>query len=555
MEKEITIDIKRPTVIFLLILLVAILIQELLITFPSPIVFGDEGFHTQMSKYMSEEKEYPVWVPFEGNTKLMKVGFKRPPLWELTEGGFYLVFGFNEFIIKFLTPFIAVVLTGLGTFILVKRVYNEKIGFLTSLILVTIPSFVTYSVLFYTDAMLVFYLSLFMLTFFLSIKTDNKKYLILSGIFAALAFLTKTPAFMIFPLIGLGFLYQIYKQKNIMNVLKNYLGLLLVLFLILGPFVLRNYVYYHTPTCDLPIFDSKDCSVTFEYKNKKDLSGELEQTGTSVSILRMGLINYLTFAYGNGILLGVIPLGWFVIFGVLGGLIIIGLRKKDEHILIIFAILSFLPIIYLGSAGRAEDTARYTLGLVPILALISGIYFDEIYDAVKKYKNKLAVVIIVIVIVLTFINLREKLIVMRQVKQFSPSFFEACDFVKKNTTEDAMLLTIWIHHSAYNCQRDIAGFSNLPDIGDIVFSEDLNLTLSRLKAHGITHIFIQKFSISMDNVAEKYPLSFINFLEKNPDNFVKIYENGPSLQQCLQAGGCDGNILYEINYKNVKKEV
>jgi 4-amino-4-deoxy-L-arabinose transferase-like glycosyltransferase len=546
MEKEITIDIKKPEIIILLILLSTILILELQVTLPSPIVFGDEGFHTQMSKYMSEEKEYPVWIPFEGNTKLIKGGFKRPPLWELTESSFYLIFGFNEIIVKFLTPFIGVVLTGLSVFLIGKRIYNEKVGFVATLIAVTIPSLVTYSVLFYTDALLVFYLSLFIMTLFLSIKTENKKYWILSGIFAALAFLTKTPAFMIFPLIGLGFLYQIYKQKNIIGVLKKYLTLALFLILIIGPFLLRNYVYYHTPTCDLAIFDQKGCSVTFDYKNKKNVSGELEKIGTSADILGMGLINYFNFAYGNI---------WFVILGFLAGLIIIGLRKKDEDILIIFVILAFLPIFYLGSAGRAEDTARYSLGLVPIIALVSGIYFDAIYDIIKKYKKNLALIIIAVVIALTFLNLRNKLEVMKQVKQFSPSFFEACDFVKKNTTEDAMLLTIWIHQSAYNCQRNIAGFSNLPDIGDIVLSGDLNLTLSRLKAHGITHIFIQKFSMTQEDVGEKYPISFIQFLESNPNNFVKIYENGPSLQQCLQVGGCDGNILYEINYKNAKKEV
>ncbi len=37
-------------------------------------------------------------------------------------------------------------------------------------------------------------------------------------------------------------------------------------------------------------------------------------------------------------------------------------------------------------------------------------------------------------------------------------------------------------------------------------------------------------------------------LEDNPKNFEKIYENGPSLEQCRQAGGCDGTILYKIKF-------
>ncbi len=567
--KEITIEIKRPVIIILLVLLSIILILELQVTFPSPIVFGDEGFHTGMARYISDQKDYPVWQPFEGETKLLKIGFKRPPLWNLSEGGFYLIFGFNEAIVKFLTPFIAVILTGLSVFLLGKKIYDENVGFFTAIITVTIPSFVTYSVLFYTDAMFVFYLSMFILTFFLSIKTGNKKYWFLSGIFAGFSFLTKTPGFVVFPLIGLGFLYQIYKQKGIVSLLKNYSILVLFLFLIIGPFFLRNYVYYNTPSCDLPFLNTDGCSVTFDYENRVEMAGELEQTGTAVNIFEMGVLNYFNFAYGNI---------WFVVFGFISGLIIIFSRKKESDILIILVILSFLPIIYLGSGGRSEDAARYTLGLVPIIALSGGIYLTMIYNFVKKYQKYLAMIIFIFIIVYSlfgsrFLDIRgngefrgngiiDKLFGydvvqnnqlvhisgLKDIKQFSPSFLEACDFIKKNVNEDASIMTIWIHHSSYNCERNIAGFHNLPDLSDIVLSSDLNLAVSRLEAHGITHIFIQKFSLSSDSVAEKYPISFVQFLENNPDNFEKIYENGPALEQCLQAGGCDGNILYEVKY-------
>jgi len=543
-NKEITIDVKKPELIILLVLLSVILVLELQVTFSSPIVFGDEGFHTGMARYIAGKVEYPVWIPFEGYTKLIKTGFKIQPLLELTEGSFYFIFGFNEAIIKFLNPFIAVFLTGLIIFILGKKLYSEKIGFIAALIAITMSSYITYSVLFYADALFMFYLSLFILTFFLSITKESKKYWIISGIFAALAFLAKTPGFVIFPIIGLGFLYQLYKQKKMMSVLKNYIILGLFLFVIIGSFFLRNYAYYHTPTCNLPFFDNKGCSVTFDYKNKNQISNELEQTGTALNALKMGLINYFNFAYGNV---------WFIILPFIAGIIVVGLRKKENDILIILMMLSFLPIIYLGSGGRAEDTARYTLGLIPLITLISGIYFETMYDFVNKYKKYLALIIFVVILYFTLLNLNEKLNTMKQVKQFSPSFLEACNFIKQNTSEDAMLMTIWVHQASYSCQRNIAGFSNLPDIGDIILSGNLNLTLSRLYAHGITHIFIQKFSMSQTDVAEKYPISFIQFLDNNKDSFVKVYENGPSLQQCLQAGGCDGNILYQINYKNITK--
>jgi hypothetical protein len=277
---------------------------------------------------------------------------------------------------------------------------------------------------------------------------------------------------------------------------------------------------------------------TFEYKSEKELPTQLEQVGTAMNVLQMGFTNYLGFAYG---------IVWFVPFLLVCGLITILLERKEESSLILLGFVSFAPIYYLSLRGRAEDTARYLLLLTSLIGLTCGIYLEKIYGIIKKYYKQLALIIFVFVIFLCFLNLNEKLTTMKQVKQFSSAFFDACNFVKRNVSENALLMTVWIHQSSYNCQRNIAPFG-LPDSGDIVLSENLTLALSRLKAHGITHIFIQKFSISSTPAGEKYPISFIQFLENNPNTFVKIYENGPSLQQCLQAGGCDGNILYEINY-------
>jgi hypothetical protein len=538
--KEITIEIKRPEIIVLLGILTVVLVFELQVTFNSPIVFGDEGFHTRMAQFISQNREYPVWQPYEG-TKLIKYSFSRPPLWNFLEGSFFFIFGFNEILVKSLTPFIAI-LVGLGVFLLGKKIYGKEVGFIAALITITIPSFVTYSVLFYTDTLFVFYFTLFVLAFFLAIKTEEKKYWILSGIFGALSFLTKTPGFAVFPLIALGFLYQVYKKEKIVSLFKNYLILGLFLIFIISPFFVRNYVYYRTPSCALPILDTSGCMVTFDYKSTKEIPGQLEQVGTAMGIFQMGLTNYLNFSYG---------IFWFVPLVFICGLITIFYKKERTNILILLGILSFIPIFYLSFKGRAEDMARMMLGLSGIIGLTCGIYLKEVYEIIKKYYKQLALVVFIFVIFLSFLNFNEKLNMMKQVKQFSPTFLQACDFVKRNVSEDALLMTIWGHQSSYNCQRNIAGF-DFPDTGDIVLSENLTLALSRLKAHGITHIFIQKFSISSTPIGEKYPISFIQFLENNPDTFVKIYENGLPLQQCLQAGGCDGNILYEINYTKIQ---
>ncbi len=79
-------------------------------------------------------------------------------------------------------------------------------------------------------------------------------------------------------------------------------------------------------------------------------------------------------------------------------------------------------------------------------------------------------------------------------------------------------------------------------------SQDIGHILSTAEKLGITHIFVQKFSLSSQALSEKYPINYVQLLEDNPAQFKKVFENGPSLSQCVQQGACDGNIIYEIIY-------
>ena len=538
-EKEISIEIKKPKALVLILILLGILVWELRVTLSSPIVFGDEGWHTRMAQWIYRHKEYPVWNPVSG-TKIHRGAFDRPPLWNILEASFFLVSDFHEFTVKFLTPFVASLLTGIVIFVLGKRVFNERIAWFAAVTTVTIPSFVTYSVLFYTDVLTVFYFCLFFLTMILSLKEGNKKYWVVSAMFAALSLLSKRTGIVIFPIMALTFLFELYKKKDL-SIIKNYIIFFVIFFLISGTWFLRNIYYYKTPLCmSLPFFDTSGCRKSFEYevKTDKDFEGRTTPTGTEQSIFKMGLMNYIDFAFGTK---------WFVPLFFLCGLFLLINEKKIEDNLLILILISFLLIFYV-STGRAEDTARYTLNIVPVVAFVVGIYLDKLFIFLQTYHKTLALIVFVLVVVLSFMNMDRKLMVMKAVKGFSPTYFEACDWIKQNTKEDALLMGVWGNRFVYNCQRNAGGYSDLPDSRDIILSGDLNLTVSRLKEHGITHIFVQKFSIDNKAYKEKYPVSFVQFLDNNPDVFVNVYENGPPLQQCLQRGGCDGNILYEVNY-------
>ena len=120
-------------------------------------------------------------------------------------------------------------------------------------------------------------------------------------------------------------------------------------------------------------------------------------------------------------------------------------------------------------------------------------------------------------------------------------FFQACDWVKINLPEDSVLMTFWGYRAGYNCERNVS-----PGYADIRLSDNPQYIDSVAQQFGITHFFIQKFSISQDASRESYSVAFVQLLENNPQYFEKVYENGPSLQECINAGGCDGNIIYKV---------
>lgn len=532
-EKEITINIKNPEVILLLIFLGVVFFLELQVTLNSPIAFGDEGHHTTWAKYIGENREYPILEPMFG-TKIDKLTFHHKPLWQILQGSFYLIFGFHDVIVKFLTPFIGSVLLGLAVFVLIKKIYNKEVGLIASFISVGIHSLVTYSVLVYTDALLTLYFFLSVSMLILALKENRKRYWILSGIFGAFSILTKNVGYAILPLIGICFLYKVLEQKNLLKPLKEFFLLIAFLALILGSFFIRNFVYYSTP--DSYLFGVFVGGEEPGYKHRYEFEGRVEEVGTEMHILKMGIMNYLNFAYGNV---------WFIVFAFFCGLFALLLRKSREDILILLTLFAIVPIFYRSLGGRAEDTSRYTLGWVPIIASISAVYFEKLYDFIKKYQKHIALVVFLFVIFFSFQNLNEKLNAMKQVKRFSPLFLEACNWIKENVEKDARLMVIWGSATMYNCQRQVGGGGP-----DVVVSNNLTLALSVLKMQGTTHIFIQKFSISWADrkLSEKYPISFVQLLENNPQNFEKVYENGPSLEQCRQMGGCDGTILYKIKF-------
>ena len=211
MEKQIEIELKKPEIIVLLVSLLIFLYFYLQTTLPNPIVFGDEAFHVTLSEWIASKVEYFKYVPFEG-TELIRGGNFRPPLWNLLLASFYYIFGIGDAIPKILTPLITFFL-GIGVFVFVKRLYGKVAALVAALILVALPSVVTYTVFFYYAALVLFFSTLSFLSFLIYVKENNKKFLLLSSIFAVLALLTNQVAISLYALFFIYFVIKFLKEK------------------------------------------------------------------------------------------------------------------------------------------------------------------------------------------------------------------------------------------------------------------------------------------------------------------------------------------------------
>ncbi|MEM5793043.1 MAG: glycosyltransferase family 39 protein [Candidatus Aenigmatarchaeota archaeon] len=578
MSKELTLEIKKVEILFLLIILSVVFYLDFRTTLKTPINFGDEGFHTRIAQWIAQEKDYFAWSPLGGKKPID--GFDRPPLWNLTEAAFFFIFGFNEIIAKILPPLIAF-FTGILIYLMVKQLYNKETAFLASIISVTVPSFVTYSVLLYTDVLFTFYFSLFVFSLMVFMKKNDKKYLLISCIFAGFSILTKLPGISSLTILSVIFLYDLFSKKTkLIDLVKFYIPFLFLVLIITSGFLIRNIYYFKTPMCGLPIpFIDEECEKDLP-KFDKSFPQRTEEIGTETNVLKMGLINYLSFAYGYI---------WVVVFGFCGGILLILAKKEKSDIILLLVLLGTAPLLFQKIYQRAEDTARYLLMLVPLVSLLASRYFSEIYFYMRKSDTILVIVTLIVILIpifsrefniklyfvylgvfgiilyfgyssknirdyaslsiflfiilFSFIHLKQKNDIMFQVKQFSPMYFKACEWIKENTPKDSVIMTIWSNRAIYNCQRNVMG--NIPDIS---LSTDVNYTLNKAKEFGVTHIFLHKFSLSNEPMAEKYTVEFASFLESHPEHFVNIFENGPKLDECLQMGGCDGNIVYEVRY-------
>lgn len=526
---------KKKWKFLLLIILGSSFIINLSITLASPIVFGDEGFYASRGAWIWENKQIPQYYHIQSQSEAFKVHFIRPPYMMTLLAS---VFGLGgELLVKAFLPFVNII-TAILLFLFVKKIFSEEAGVLSSLSLVIMPSVITYTILLYVEAVSALFITASMFFLYLAMTENRKRHYLISAACGGMAALTDVGGFIIPILYFFGVLY--FCRSNLKEFGKKFLILIVIFILVISPwYFLHNYMQANT--FGIPVLDrlTKGSSIVIlkeipqVNEGSKAFSG-LAAGSTNDSIIKMGVTNYIEFAYSQLV----------VLFASIGLFYMFMNKKKAEGFIILWFMLVLAVNYYLSSGGRAEDAARALLVTAAPMAVLAGLCSGKIFSSLKEYRREgalIAIIFVAILVVWTLNAANAKAQALKPVKQFAPSFFQACDWIKQNTEQGSLLVTLWQHRAEYACRRDTVWISD-PGIDQAVLAKNGNTT-QIFKLHGADYIFIQKFSISQGNQGEAYPADFVNFIANSPD-YKLAYETEPN---CLTKGDvADCSLVYKI---------
>lgn len=489
----------------LAVLLIFLLIN-LNLTLSSPLVFGDEGFHSGLGRYMAKNLEIPTWLPMR-QTEATFLGYHRPPLFDIFLASAWFLGG--EVMIKFSLPLLSF-LAGLMLLLFLKRYVSFSAGLVGTAVLFAMPAFITYSVMAYTEVMQVLFIICGTYFFFRGWESNNQIYLVLSGLFGGMALLTKITG-LAMPLLFL-FYPLVKKDWSLEAVKKTSLVFVFFTFCTAG-WLLHNQVLYGG-SCEIPGWSGEKCDVNLVEPDAEFKLPASTPRGVDVGIVRFGLLNYVNFAYG------LIPF----ILAVCG--LSFALLKRNRFCLIIGLVLItfFLPLMYIDWAGiRTESFSRFSLPVLFSLAAFAGIFGSELLNYLKSYDKAAAYLALLIILLACIFLANTKASNLYSVKN-QPGLLgimETGEWIRENTEPEAKIFTIYANQLGYHADR--VATSDVPDRATIFLAAD-NRTYQHLKKHGFTHVAVQKFLISPEAVDGRFSWKFVKYLDES-ENFKTVHEN------------------------------
>ncbi|MEK7398414.1 MAG: glycosyltransferase family 39 protein [Candidatus Poribacteria bacterium] len=248
-----------PYIIILLALGVVVFLTKCLIAYPIQYVgHADASGYAEMADSLVHGRGFEVdYISFYfiKYPHIYRPEDHWPPLYSIFIAPFYIIFGKSAFSAKLPSIIISCFFLPLVIYYLTKELSKSRITSLSAGVTVLLsPSFYEWSLHCLSDVIFAFVVCAFVL--FAVKSLDKKQYFYLAGFFMGLSYYAKGSAIVLIPcyiffyiLCNLKFHRWKLQIKPIWDALKNkaFLIGLLIAFLVLLPWFVRNFIHFHDP--------------------------------------------------------------------------------------------------------------------------------------------------------------------------------------------------------------------------------------------------------------------------------------------------------------------
>ena len=403
-----------------------------LITTSSQAMWWDEA------EYMSAAKLWGMGVPYELNEQ-------RPPLFQLLAAGLVKL-GFGETALKFLLVLIPSIALVIAVYYLGKELYDYKIGLIAAIGTAFVWSLIFWSVRFQPDFFSVTFQVIALLFFWKLIKSDNRKYGVYAGIFAAAGFYFKISALLVPVSMVLFVLYkdgwQAVKQKKY--------------WIVLGAFVVGMipFMIWQTVTFGSPLAFGATYSGDFN---------EGRSPGW------MTLWFYYSFKQPQYSFPKILVFAFFIV-GLLATLlktiftidIVVKDKtlRKDQNIFsfIVLLVITLFYIFYI--QGTIED--RWVFLTIPFIFFFAGKTILWAYNKVKAYSQILAVLLMVAILFgFSIPQLSHASELINSKKGSYAPVKEASLIIKENSQPEDKILSVSYTQTTAYAEREVITYSKM----------------------------------------------------------------------------------------------
>ena len=424
--------------------------------------------------------------------------FWHAPLFHIISAFFYILFG--DIGIKLTSPLFGS-LSLILTFLIAKKLFNEKIAFYATLFLAFIPIHIYQSSIPLTDSITTFFalLSIFLVM-------ENRYFF--SAISTGLLLLAKQTGIFLIPLL-IFLIYIKIKDKKIF-LAKTFLFLLIAV-LVCSPWYMRQAVNLGNPV--YPYLNNffkgytKEGIFPLQSINPANLlnvkyivsSGYLDSFGVpngdirTLSFLSLPFLNLLLFL-------------WLVVTLIFSLPVIIGITrfhiKKNQSKILVFWIIPYLVFITVLLMHFPMMNARYILPIFPALGMI---WAHGVIKLEQKVPKKIILSFILLFIITFAASETIKTITATNAWKFYQKDF---DWINANIPNNATVFMYWKGQTlAYNIKQKV----DFVGIGE--------WSLSNLSAG--SYIFVNQ-DFKLDPLV--FPENEYDYIKNNPD-FEIIYSN------------------------------